>query len=68
MSREEETALANIERLIGAQIKRVYKPGFEVGSRDGLRKRIHKKGPKKRTNKATRTQIIGKRAAKSKKK
>ena len=68
VSREEETALANIERLIGTQIKRVYKPGFEVGSRDGLRKRIHKKGPKKRTNKATRTQIIGKRAAKAKKK
>lgn len=66
VSREEETALANIERLIGSQIKRIYKPGFEVGSRDGLRKRIHKKGPKKRTNKATRTQIIGKRAAKKK--
>lgn len=66
VSREEETALANIERLIGSQIKRIYEPGFEVGSRDGLRKRIHKKGPKKRTNKATRTQIIGKRAAKKK--
>ncbi|MGH1461161.1 MAG: DEAD/DEAH box helicase [Neptuniibacter sp.] len=66
VSREEEAALANIERLIGAQIKRIYKPGFEVGGRDGLRKRIHKKGPKKRTNKATRTQIIGKRAAKKK--
>ena len=66
VSREEEIALANIERLIGVQIKRIYKPGFEVGSRDGLRKRIHKKGPKKRTNKATRTQIIGKRAAKKK--
>ncbi|MCP4595362.1 DEAD/DEAH box helicase [Neptuniibacter sp.] len=67
VSREEETALANIERLIGSSIKRIFMPGFEVGSRDGLRKRIHKKGPKKRTNKATRTQIIGKKSAAKKK-
>jgi len=66
VSREEESVLAKIEQLIGNQIKRIYKPGYEVGSRDGLRKRIHKKSPKKRTNKATRTQIIGKRAAKKK--
>jgi superfamily II DNA/RNA helicase len=66
VSREEETALANIERLIGSTIKRVFRPGYEVGSRDGLRKRIVKKGPKKRSNKATRTQVISKRAAKKK--
>jgi len=41
-------------------------PGFEVGSREGLRKRISKKGPKKRVNKATRTKIIGQKSAKNK--
>ncbi|MGK0498213.1 MAG: superfamily II DNA/RNA helicase [Neptuniibacter pectenicola] len=64
VSREEESALDNIERLIGSQIRRVYVPGFEVGSRDGLRKRISQKGPKKRVNKATRTKIIGQKSAK----
>ena len=66
VSREEETALANIEKLIGSKIRRVFMPGYEVGNRDGLRKRITKKGPKRRMNKATRTQVIGKKAAKKK--
>ncbi|WP_420553929.1 DEAD/DEAH box helicase [Neptuniibacter marinus] len=64
VSREEESALDNIERFIGASIRRVYVPGFEVGSREGLRKRISKKGPKKRVNKASRTKIIGQKSAK----
>ncbi|EAR62060.1 DEAD/DEAH box helicase [Neptuniibacter caesariensis] len=67
VSREEEQALASIEKLIGSQIRRVFRKGYEVGSRDGLRKRIHKKGPKRRINKATRTQTIAKKAAKPKK-
>lgn len=64
VSREEEQALASIEKLIGSPIRRVFRRGFEVGNRDGLRKRIHKKGPKRRINKATRTQTIAKKAAK----
>lgn len=63
VSREEESALDNIEHLIGARIRRIHMKGFEVGSRDGLRKRISKKGPKKRVNKETRTKIISKRSA-----
>lgn len=62
VSREEEQALASIEKLIGSSIRRVFRRGYEVGSRDGLRKRIHKKGPKRRTNKATRTQVIGRKS------
>jgi len=59
VSREEERALDAIEHLIGARIKRIYRPGYEVGSRDGLRKRVAaSRGPQKR-NKATRTQIKG---------
>ncbi len=64
VSREEEQALASIEKLIGAPVRRIFRRGFDVGSRDGLRKRIHKKGPKRRINKATRTQTIAKKAAK----
>lgn len=63
VSREEESALDNIEHLIGARIRRIHMKGFEVGSREGLRKRISKKGPKKRVNKETRTKIISKRSA-----
>lgn len=58
VSREEERALDDIERLIGAQIRRIYMPGYEVGSRDNLRKQLHKKAHKPRTNKTGRTKII----------
>lgn len=67
VSREEESALDSIERLIGTPIKRIFRKGYEVGSREGLRKRIHKKGPKKKHNKATRTQVIGRKSSAKKK-
>lgn len=57
VSREEERALDNIERLIGERIERVNVPGFEVGDRGKLQNSLAE-GPKKhRTNKATRTSI-----------
>jgi len=60
VSREEEQALDNIEHLIGARIKRINMPGYEVGSRDNLRKTIKKKVRKFKTksNKATKTKIL----------
>ncbi|MEH6579632.1 MAG: DEAD/DEAH box helicase [Amphritea sp.] len=58
VSREEERALDDIERLIGNRIKRIYMPGYEVGSRDNLRKQLTKKAHAPRTNKASRTKII----------
>ncbi|MCV6587743.1 MAG: DEAD/DEAH box helicase [Marinobacterium sp.] len=59
VSREEERALDAIEHLIGYRIRRINRPGYEVGSRDGLRKRVaSSRGPQKR-NKATRTQVKG---------
>lgn len=67
VSREEESALDSIERLIGTPIKRIFRKGYEVGSREGLRKRIHKKSPKKKHNKATRTQVIGRKSSAKKK-
>lgn len=68
VSREEERALDDIERLIGSRIKRIYMPGYEVGSRDSLRKQLGKKAHSPRANKASRTKIISnkKGAAKSK--
>ena len=57
VSREEERALNNIERLIGNRIKRLTMPGFEVGSRDSLLKNISKTARPSRTNKATQTKI-----------
>ena len=41
VSREEEHTLANIEALIGNQIRRIYYPGFEVSNRDALIKNIN---------------------------
>ncbi|WP_290703028.1 DEAD/DEAH box helicase [Amphritea sp.] len=74
VSREEERALDDIERLVGTRIERIYMPGFEVGSRDNLRKQLSKKSHKPRTNKTGRTKIVRtkggtvKPAAKNKKK
>ncbi|MBB1389908.1 DEAD/DEAH box helicase [Shewanella sp. SG44-6] len=43
VSREEERTLADIEKLIGQQIRRVTVPGYEVGSREILLKQIEKR-------------------------
>ncbi|WP_372740146.1 DEAD/DEAH box helicase [Neptunomonas sp.] len=58
VSREEERALDDIERLIGSPIKRIYQKGYEVGSRDNIRKQLSQKAHKPRTNKASQTKII----------
>ncbi|VAW56063.1 ATP-dependent RNA helicase VVA0939 [hydrothermal vent metagenome] len=57
VSREEERNLGNIERLIGAPIKRLKMPGYEVGSRDSLIKNIAKNIRSSRVNKASQTNI-----------
>lgn len=56
VSREEERALHNIERLIGEPIKRITMRGFEVGSRDTL---LNSKARPARRNKASQTKIGG---------
>ncbi|MDH5516815.1 MAG: DEAD/DEAH box helicase [Gammaproteobacteria bacterium] len=58
VSREEERSLANIERLIGARIRREKMPGYNVGDREAIFKNIEKHARPARTNKATQTQII----------
>lgn len=57
VSREEERTLDNIERLIGARIKRIFQPGFEVSSRDALIKSVAKKQRPNRTNKSSQKKI-----------
>ncbi|MDH5485281.1 MAG: helicase-related protein, partial [Gammaproteobacteria bacterium] len=57
VSREEERALSNIERLIGERIQRIKVPGFEVKNRDALLDKIAQKRRPPRANKATKTKI-----------
>ncbi len=57
VSREEERAVNNIERLINTTIKRIHMPGYDVGNRESLRKNISKGRRKAPTNKATHTKI-----------
>jgi superfamily II DNA/RNA helicase len=59
VSREEERTVARIESLIGASIKRVIKPGFEVSDRQSLLKSISTNRRPNKTNKASKTQITG---------
>lgn len=66
VSREEEQSLERIQKLIGTNIKRINKRGFEVSNRDILVKRISRKVLSNRANKATETSIDLRRSGSSK--
>lgn len=66
VSREEERALINIERLIGERIKRIHRPGFEVGNRDTLIATREKSRSPVRANKKSQTKISRKKGATAK--
>ena len=57
VSREEEQTLERIQKLIGAKIKRIVKPGFEVSNRESLLKSISRKVVTGRSNKKSETLI-----------
>lgn len=57
VSREEESALDRIQQLIGSQIKRIVKPGFEVRNRGSLLKSISRHVRPERKNKVSETVI-----------
>ena len=57
VSREEEQSLKRIQKLIGTDIQRVVKPGFEVSNRQSLLKSISRKVLPGRANKASATLI-----------
>ncbi|MBO1519527.1 DEAD/DEAH box helicase [Oceanisphaera pacifica] len=57
VSREEEQALERIQKLIGSQVERIIKPGFEVTSRGSLLKSLSRKVITGRSNRASETVI-----------
>ncbi|MCF2946608.1 DEAD/DEAH box helicase [Paraglaciecola aquimarina] len=57
VSREEESTVAKIERLIDSKIKRIVKPGFEVSNRVSLLKSASRHARNSRSNKATASQL-----------
>ena len=60
VSREEERALNNIEKLIGERIKRIKMPGYAEGSRETLLNTVKRNSRPARTNKASETRINSK--------
>ena len=66
VSREEERSLDLIEKLINSRVKRIHRPGFEVGDRKSLLKNLEETPRPGRTNKASRTKIIREKAKGSK--
>ncbi len=65
VSREEERALDNIERLIGGVIERVSLPGFEVSSRESLWNNLAEQHKPARKNKVSQTKIVRNKVSKS---
>jgi superfamily II DNA/RNA helicase len=59
VSREEERALNNIERLIGERIKRIKHPGYATGSRETLLNTLAKNPRPARSNRAGQKKIFG---------
>jgi len=57
VSREEERALANIERAIDDKITRIKMPGYALGKRDALVEKQNTRRRPPRANKASQTRI-----------
>ncbi len=57
VSREEEQTLQRIQKLIGTDIQRIVKPGFDVSNRESLLKSISRKVLSGRSNKVSETVI-----------
>ncbi len=66
VSREDEQTLERVQKLIGSEIKRIIKPGFEVSNRGSLLKSISRKVLSGRSNKASETMIDLEKANKAK--
>ncbi len=67
VSREEERALNNIEKLIGEPIKRVEVDGYAVGSRETILNKLATSSHPAKSNKASQTKIVRNKTAKPKK-
>ena len=58
VSREEERALSNIEKLIGERITRIKLPGYSVGNRDKILSNLAEKSTRTKSNRMSKTTII----------
>jgi ATP-dependent RNA helicase RhlE len=58
VSREEERALSNIEKLIGERITRIKLPGYSVGNRDKILSNLAEKSTRTKSNRASKTNIV----------
>ena len=56
--REEEHTLDRIQRVIGSEVKRIYKRGYEVSERETLRKGIVAKPKAKRVQKPSHNAVL----------
>jgi len=68
VSREEERALNNIEKLIGERITRIKLPDYSVGNRDKILSNLAEKSTRTKSNRMSKTTIVSNksRAAKNK--
>lgn len=66
VSREEERALNNIERLIGEPVKRIKMPGYSVGNREKILSNLAEKKSRRKSNKASQTKIVRNKARNAK--
>lgn len=67
VSREEERALSNIEKIIGERITRIKLPGYSVGNRDKILSNLAEKSTRKKSNRASQTKIDSHKSRTSKK-
>lgn len=58
VSREEERALNNIEKIIGERITRIKLPGYSVGNRDKILSNLAERSTRQKSNKVSQTKII----------
>lgn len=57
VSREEESTLRNIEKLIGERIQRIKVPGYSAGNREKILSNIAQRNRPAKSNKSSQTQI-----------
>jgi len=57
VSREEESTLNNIEKLIGERITRIKVPGYSTGNRDKIMSNLSQRNRPAKSNKVSQTQI-----------
>jgi len=58
VSREEERALSNIEKLIGERITRIKLPDYSVGNRDKILSNLAEKSTRTKSNRISKTTIV----------